>query len=181
MLAAFEGHEEILRIIVNANKERAMDSDIVGNTTLHYAAWGGHLPIVMFLIEVMGHDAFVKNNEGLTPMQLAAAGNCHAIVSYLLETPDGVDLAKETSSGGLNTLHRAVVYGALDVVKLLTSSSKEKAASLDATTANESTVLHLASQHNRLEVLKHLLEVGQCDTNAQNEYGLTPLHLSCIG
>jgi ankyrin repeat protein len=180
MLAAFEGHLSIVQFLANLDATFSVEKDANDNTAIHYAAWGGHLSVLKFLVEVMECDPSARNNEGLTPLQFAAAGNYSEIVSYLSIVLAGDSLSTESSSSGLNALHRAAIYGALDTVTLLLATTSDPSALLSSVTANQSTAVHLAAQHGRLAVLQLLLDHG-CDLNTQNEYGLAPLHYACIG
>ena len=97
--------------------------DALGNNALHYASWGGKLPIVKTLIEKIKFNPSLKNEEGLSAIQFATAGKHIEIVHYLSELDSG-NLLIESSDSGYNSLHRAAIYNSLDTIKLILSSIK---------------------------------------------------------
>lgn len=46
---------------------------------------------------------------------------------------------------------------------------------------NGNTAIHLACQHDHIDITRYLVEVCSAGMDVQNDYGLTPLHFSCIG
>ena len=53
--------------------------------------------------------------------------------------------------------------------------------SVESRAFNGNTVLHLASQHGGLDIVKYLVEEYGADVAVQNDYDLSPLHFACIG
>ena len=176
MIAAYEGHIDMLILI---SKFQTSDvnkiCDNMGNNCLHYSCWGGHTDCVKYLVEFHNMDASIRNKEGMLPVQYACAGNHVEIITYLSQVCKNFETVSES---GLNSLHRAVMYGAVDTIRLLIQDHN-----MDVTsrTGNNSTILHLATQNNRMSVIKLLVEEFDSDVNAANEYGLHPLHLACLG
>lgn len=202
MIAAYEGHTAVLQVIhelriCNENDER----DILGNTSVHYAAWGGHLPCVQYLIEVCGSSPNTKNHEGILPMQFASAGNHTEIVKYMMDlsikpnttatnsavqssSNDRVQdcnvLSGDESNSGVTSIHRAASYNALDTLKLIVSSSATPI-DIDQQTADGSTALHLAAKHGYTDLAQYLMDECGAKVDIANGYGLTALHFACIG
>lgn len=54
-----------------------------GNTGLHWAALGGHLSVVKFLVE-QGSGVGVANDKGYIPLDLASFGEKMEVVDYFL-------------------------------------------------------------------------------------------------
>lgn len=54
-----------------------------GNTGLHWAALGGHLSVVKFLVE-QGAGVGVANDKGYIPLDLASFGEKMEVVDYFL-------------------------------------------------------------------------------------------------
>lgn len=158
--------------------------DALGNNALHYACWGGNFCIVKSLVEENIIDPSIKNAEGLTAIQFAIAGKHIGIVQYLSKLNSGC-LAGDTSDSGLSSLHRAAIYGSLETIKLLLSTSSETSdsavISVDSTAYNGNTVLHLSAQHGGMDIVQYIVEECRAEVNAQNDYDLTPLHFACLG
>ena len=185
MLAAFENQIQVLESLhkydsLNTSssgegKEEPVDQN--GNTALHYAAWGGSLECVQYLVEVCGKRCDVVNHDSILPLQFAAAGNFTAIVQFLAGRSAASD-KEDCSISGLSTLHRAAAYGSLDTMRILL---EQQSYDLNLKTANGSTALHLASQHGHFSVVAYLLERVGVQIDEGNDYGLTALHYACIG
>jgi ankyrin repeat protein len=215
MLAAFDDQIDTLKYLCNFSISRTQNDpkgngsfkniheqlDAIGNSLLHYSVWGGSLRCTTYLIESCGFNCNCLNHDKLTPLQMASAGNYHEIVSYLL--PRSTNTAahgdmdsvatltanveeEEVSIGGLNSLHRAAIYGSLDVIKLLISSSSSSNPSMlhfnvDAPTLNGTTALHLAAKHGHWDTAAYLVDHGHAAVDQSNHFGLTALHFACIG
>ena len=203
MISAFEGHEPCVQLLAQFDESKGA-VDAAGNGALHYAAWGGKLKVVQYLIEEGGCDPAAANAEGLSPLQFAAAGNHVDIVQYLTgraapsasvsgsEAGPAGSLGAARSESGYNALHRAAMCGALEALQLLlpprttpTSSSSSSSCPTDSLVevkaANGSTCLHLAAHHGHLDVVTYLAEQHSADVHAANDFGLTPLMLACVG
>lgn len=182
MVAAFEGHADLLSILRNeivgespvSFTEECTDSK--KNTSLHYAAWGGSLECVKFLVETCKMNPAAKNLEGMTAVQFASAGNHALIVAYLSSVSNQGEDNNISSESGYNSLHRACIYGAVDTVNYLLQS---KQIDCDSVSGSGSTALHIACQNGQLAIVKMLIEVYEADYDVQNNYGLTPLHSAC--
>lgn len=188
MIAAYERKLEILSIIHDNIDptlwiEAYSQCDPDGNTAFHYASWGGSIDCVKYLIQnCKGSLEEIEelisrgNRENLSPLQFAVAGKHVELISYLSSITKSAEA--DSSLLGYNAIHRAVMYGSMESLEVLLSSNPSN---IHATSSNGSTILHLASQHGYLDIIKLLCERLQFDVNAQNEYGLTPLMFACIG
>ena len=111
MLAALKGHMDLVRQLV------ARDADInkPGWAPLHYAATGGHVQIMQFLLE---HSAFIdaESPNGTTPLMMAAMYGSPEAVKLLLDA--GADLAMKNQLG-MTALDFARRGGRPDSVKLI--------------------------------------------------------------
>ena len=136
-----------------------------------------------YLIEENRFDPAAKNDEGLGALQFAAAGKHVEIVDFLLKcNPNQV--INEISDSGFNSLHRAAISGSLDTIKLLLSKKGSQDGvdlSVECKAHNGCSVLHLAAQYGKIEIIQYLVEEFNAGINVQNDYSLTPLHFACIG
>lgn len=191
MIAAFNGQQGVVEVLVakilgleNADLLLAQ-TDKRGNTALHYAAWGGHLPCVELLVTTGRISTSQGNSEGILPLQLAAAGNYTDVVSYLMKHQSHNDSNEpssstviDPSSSGMNALHRAASYGAVETVELLLQ--QPESFPVNALAGNGNTALHYAAQHGHFGVVLALGENAQTAWSLKNDYGLTPLHYASL-
>lgn len=180
MIAAYEGQVDALKLLMN--QELANDVDHAGNTILHYAAWGGSAACTSWLMAAGHGDPALKNSDGMLPLQFAAAGNYCEVIELLLAHSS---CEAESSASGLNALHRAALHGSTAIVKVLVTSTTHPYDPLQRT-GNGSIAMHYAAQHGHRDVVTALLTVLPADmlmsmVNAQNTFGLSPLHYACIG
>jgi ankyrin repeat protein len=85
MLAALRGQLELVKKLV----ERDADVNKTGWTPLHYAATGGHVPVIEFLLE---HSAYIdaESPNGTTPLMMASMYGSPEAVKHLIQA--GADL-----------------------------------------------------------------------------------------
>ena len=122
------------------------------NSAIHFAAWGGHLDVLCYLIE-QGVDENTKNNKGWYPiMQAACQGHLH-IVSFLVEL--GADKDSITENGWY-PLTVAASRGFLSIVQFLTQHGVDK----DVTGPDGWTSLMAAASRGHEDVVMHLLDCG---------------------
>lgn len=70
-----------------------------GNTGLHWAALGGHLPVVKLLVENDASPA-LANDKNYIPLDLASFGDKFDVVDYFLAQAGGLE--DENEEEGLN-------------------------------------------------------------------------------
>ena len=183
MIASYERNLIGLQIILNTVSNEcwqhiSTSTDISGNTCIHYAAWGGSLECLQWLMSNIQSDSEQVlsrcNNEGMTPSQIAIAGKHTDIVSYLSTTIQH----KSCSNLGYTDAHRAAMYGCVNSLEILL---QRDSSSVHTVSANGSTPVHLAAQNGYLDIVRLLHQTYHGDINAQNDFGLTPLMYACIG
>lgn len=143
-LAAANGYDKIVRLLVKyygANKEA---NDRSANTPLLNAARSGYVEIVRALVE-LGADVEATNNGGQTPLIVAAAAGEHEAARVLLERGANIEHADSTGS---TAFHHAIRNEHSDTVRILHG----KGASPWAINNNNETPFHLAIQlpHDRI-------------------------------
>lgn len=169
MLAALNGYIDLVHLLAKETNDISV-VDVNGNTALHYAAWGGHIMCVTALINEYHADPSMTNKDRMMPVQMATAGNHIEVVTFLLQRS-----GNDVSSSGMSSLHRAAMYGSLDVLRHLIEND---VASLTERTKTQNTCLHIAAQNNQPAVVEYLLQ-RNVDVNAVNEFNMTPLHYAC--
>ena len=147
-----------------------------GKHLLHYAAFGGDMNQVKYLVEEKRADVGEKDDDGVTPLHYAAWGGHLDIVKYFVEEK-GVD-ANVRSKRGVVPLHYAALGGSLDVVKYFV---EEKGVDVNVKTDWGLVPLHAAAWGGSLDVVKYLVEEKGVDVNVKDEDGDTPLHDAAWG
>ncbi len=91
MLAALRGQLDWVKKLV----DRDADVNKTGWTPLHYAATGGHVPVIEYLLE---HSAYIdaESPNGTTPLMMAAMYGSPEAVKHLIQA--GADL--QIKNGG---------------------------------------------------------------------------------
>ena len=97
-------------------------------TALMYAAYGGHLEVLQYLVE-QGAEKDNVNNNGFTALMYAAQNGRFGVVEFLLE--DGVDVNK-VATDGWTALHLVAGRGHAEILSILMAYG----ASLTARTNN---------------------------------------------
>ncbi|CAB3370143.1 Hypothetical predicted protein [Cloeon dipterum] len=114
----------------------------------------------------------LKTEEGQTPLMLAAYSSGAEFCSFLVGK--GAEINAVDSIGN-NAAHYAVAGGKLDVLQsLLEADPKIR----DSTGHEGRTLLHQAVAHEKLEIVKFLIDKG-AHVNACDANSATPLHYSC--
>jgi Ankyrin repeats (3 copies) len=141
---------------------------------LHVAAAYGHCSCVEFLVD-MGIKASVKSGQKMMPL--------HSCVSYPF-TPDRAKIIKlliangasleDKNMSGDTPLHHACSYGCPAMIQFLVV---DMSTNLHATNNKDSTPLHVAAEHHKVENACKLLDLG-ADLNARNNNGLTPVDIA---
>ena len=116
--AAANGHEAVVRLLLEREGVVADSTDKHGQTPLSYAAEHGHEAVVRLLLEREGVVAGSKDNyTGRTPLLYAALNGHQAVVRLLLDR-EGV-VADSTDKYGRTPLSYAAKYGNEAVARLL--------------------------------------------------------------
>jgi hypothetical protein len=116
-LAAENGHEAVVKLLVDRPDVDADSKDNHGWTPLSWAAWNGHEGIVKLLVDRPDVDADSKDNDGRTPLSWAACNGQEKVVKLLVDRPD-VD-ANSRDKDGETPLFLAAWNGHEGIVKLL--------------------------------------------------------------
>ncbi|KAF8536032.1 ankyrin repeat-containing domain protein [Trichophaea hybrida] len=93
MVAAAEGHEEVILLDMGADPEVA---DNLGNTALHYSAAYGHLKVIRTLVE-RGADVETQNRPGWTPINYSCTFEAEKYFQQLVQDREIRWLQAQTS------------------------------------------------------------------------------------
>jgi ankyrin repeat protein len=164
-LAAREGHEEIVRLFVEAgaNVDHADES---GMTSLNWAAAEGQDGVVDILLDADANTSMM--GQGSNPLHSAAFGGYISIVSALLKANVDIDAP---DNQGQTALHRAVKMNQKETVKVLLNAG----ALVNAKDKRGRTPLRSAVRRLSVEITKMLLN-AHADPNLPSDGGSTALH-----
>jgi len=207
-IAAFYGHLEVVRQLLEKGENIEARRSDNGSTPLLTAARCGHTEVVRLLLEKGAKIDAANNINGGTPLDSAACNGHTDVVKLLLEK--GANFKATRSNTGETPLNCAAYHGHTDVVRLLLEKGAdieatridngltalysaswrghvsvvslllEKGANIEATRMDGSTVLHGAALYLQTEVVRVLLEKG-ANIHAADREVLMALHLAFYG
>lgn len=196
-VAIYNGHLNVVEYISKlylSSFVYSMDDD--GWTPLHSAADRGHLNVLKFIItfELDKHDSSLKsllerkNTHGNTPIHQASLRGHLDVVRHLIDAIIRKDesilnsLLDEKNNKQQTPLHLSVFNGHYETVKYLAGFY----ATLNHISENDFSILHIAAQEGRLEIIKCLVDSESDKRNGKTimdmwirqktTFGDTPLH-----
>ncbi|KAI3854005.1 hypothetical protein MKX03_016510 [Papaver bracteatum] len=126
--------------------------DYDGKHVVHYAASGGRLNVLKYLIEEIRVDIHIKDGSGETPLSWAAIEGHLAAVVYLLQMGANPGIPNDSN---VTPLHHVALKGHTDIIPLLLS----KGINVDVTN-NFTSPLQCAATFGRHDTVKFLLDHG---------------------
>ncbi|KAH8587245.1 ankyrin repeat-containing domain protein [Bisporella sp. PMI_857] len=149
-IAAFNGHDIVLRCLLETEASKLDDKDGEKHTALIWAAELGHQKVARLLVEI-GANVNTQGGEYGNALQAASARGHEAIVKLLIEKGAKVD-----AEGGHfgNALQVASFNGHEAIVKLLI----EKGAKVDAEGGHFGNALQAASARGHEAIVRLLIE-----------------------
>eukprot|EP00036_Acanthoecidae_sp_10tr_P016488 CAMPEP_0206303040 /NCGR_PEP_ID=MMETSP0106_2-20121207/9032_1 /ASSEMBLY_ACC=CAM_ASM_000206 /TAXON_ID=81532 /ORGANISM="Acanthoeca-like sp., Strain 10tr" /LENGTH=737 /DNA_ID=CAMNT_0053733823 /DNA_START=349 /DNA_END=2562 /DNA_ORIENTATION=+ len=170
--AAWGGHLDVLRWLLDEEGASLDDVDIVGNTALLYAVYGGHRHVVDELVR-RGRSLQERNSKNHNALLQAACGGHLDLVKWLLD--QGFSLEDADLDGNTSLLF-AAWGGHLDLIHFLLANGS----SLYEQNHNGHSIFLSAANGGRIEIVEWLLEMGFSLTETNNN-GDTALLLAAYG
>uniref|UniRef100_A0AAQ5YZJ7 Euchromatic histone-lysine N-methyltransferase 1a n=1 Tax=Amphiprion ocellaris TaxID=80972 RepID=A0AAQ5YZJ7_AMPOC len=167
--AASEGHQEICHMLVQAGANLDM-FDEEQRTPLMAACENNHLDIVKYILRA-GASISHKDIMGFTCLHLAAKLGHYDIVNHLLSKASKHINCQD--DGGWTPITWAIEYKHKELVHLLLA----RGADVNIRDKEENVCLHWAALSGCDDIAQALLE-AQCDLNAVNIHGDSPLHVA---
>ena len=84
-VACFKGHKEIVAFLIKEKQVSPHISDAFDDTLVHYAASGGKLQVIKFLVDECGCFLIAENAEGANPFLSACLQPNIHVIEYILE------------------------------------------------------------------------------------------------
>ena len=118
MIASLKGFLPVCRALI----KRDVDVNKPGWTPLHYAASGGHVPVIQLLIE---HNAYIdaESPNGTTPLMMAARYGSWSAVKALLNAGADINLKNQL---GFTALDFAVNSNQKESADLIAAAVRAK-------------------------------------------------------
>ncbi|KNC46491.1 uncharacterized protein AMSG_02926 [Thecamonas trahens ATCC 50062] len=178
--AAQVGALDVVRSLVEVEHVDCGVADADGVTAMHFAASGGHVDVLDYLL---GHHATVNcvSHAGVVPLHLAAAAGHLPATRLLLDASVGsAEYAKNAPDNlGRTPLHMAAWEGHFDVVAALLDADVR----IDIATHRGNSVLHMAAAPSptkpKAALVQLLLDAGLL-ADVPNLAGQTPADLAAL-
>lgn len=200
-IAVREGHLSIVKLLLSQLSQNIDTHRLTNylNTALYIAAERGHLRIVKWFL-AKGAEVNYLSTTGKTALYIATEnGHLEIMERLLAHKADANLICKETFEEKIDftpilksfmhlemtrpimkdhfsALHIAAEKGDIKGLKAL-KVLLLYGADINQTTPEGQTALHIAIQHNRLEIAYELLRQG-ANVNLSDKKGLTPLHIA---
>jgi hypothetical protein len=175
LLAVRQGDvAEVARVLKEGRSENIVGAVDVksGQSTLHYAAASGSLPIVQMLLDA-GGDPQVIDKYGKSPLHLCVQNNHLEVTNHLLEQ---IQPWMFHVPSKLTLVQTATKYGRREVVEALL----RKGFLATEKNGEGETALHMAARAGFVDIARLLLQ-HRAELHASTRtLGHSPLHYACI-
>ena len=175
LMAAENGREAVVRLLVERADVEADSKDDYGQTPLLTAAENGREAVVRLLVGRADVKTDLKDNSGQTPLLKAALYGQEAVVRLLVERPDVEADLKDNY--GQTPLSGAAENGREAVVRLLVERADVEADSKDSTGR---TPLSWAALYGQEAVVRLLVERADVEADSKDDMGRTPLSWAVV-
>jgi len=167
--AAWNGHAEVVRLLLQKGKAHVNKKDDLDATPLYYAICWDHQDVIDLLEGDTENSAAIK-----AKVLLSAAEKGHKSVVERLIASDLVDINAKNQFRH-TPLSLAAQNGHEGIVKMLLATGKVDVNSVDRFHPSP---LHLATQNGHEDIVKMLLATGKVDVNSVDSFNLPPLSLA---
>ena len=170
-IAAYNGHLNLCKKLIEKHKFDVNAADNDGWTALHNSAINDSYKLVSFFANV-GTDIYLKTKYGENCLHIAAL-NGHLNLCKTLIKKHNFDV-NAADNDGWTALHYSAYYDNYELVSLFTNEGID----IHLKTKNGENCLHLAALNGHLNLCKTLIEKHKFDVNSDSNNGWTALHYS---
>ena len=142
---------------------------------LHFAAYGGKLETVEYLIQKRGYHPMIRDSKNRTPLHSACKKGNLNVVKYLVENCE-IDISCRNNTSHVTPLDMAAEKGHMQVVQYLV---EERKCPVSPGSKNAHSALHRAAYGGKLDIVKYFITEAKCDPSCRGWKGRTPLHSAC--
>ena len=172
-IAAFSGHLNLCKILINNHRFNVNISDKDGCTALHHSAISGKYELFTYFADMMP-DIYVKTKAGLNCLHIAAFRG-HLDLSKKLIDNHEFDV-NISDIDGFRALHHSVKSGKCELVAYFA----DKGTDVYLKTKNGRNCLHIAAENGYLDLFKTLIDKYDFNVHTADYDGCTSLHHSAI-
>ena len=174
--AALKGRLHALKQLLNKYCCDVNAFTDTGDTVLHKAIEGGHVPVVLYLTSLSQCNVAAKSFNGSTALHFTCKTSCSLpILKHLVENHQTeLDLCAARNDG-MAPIHLACSKGSLNLVQYIIERSPLSLELRDS--SHRLTPFLIAVQYKQLEVSKYLIS-KKCNLSASNNKGLRSAHIS---
>jgi len=150
-----------------------------GTRPHHEAALGGHLHVLVYLVEKVGADVRSRLHDGSTALHLACHEGLLDIVKFLLAVHPNKD---EEGPGGWTPLHLACKGGGSGALEVMSHLLSMASSPFQCPVAEGGwTPLHVAAKYGHAKLVAYLLQGDYCQAGQALDGGEQALHLAAWG
>ena len=170
-IAAFNGHLNLCKILVNKHKFDVNAAVKNGWTALHCSAKSGNYELVTYFAD-MGTDIHLDTNNGMNCLHIAALKG-HLNICKKLINKHKFDLGM-TDNNGWTALHCSAQSGNYELFTYFA----DKETDIYLKTNDGTNCLHIAALEGNLNLCTLLINKYRFDVNVAQKRGWTALHFS---
>ena len=178
--AVERNHVDVVRLLLESGASPETRNK-KGRTALMTAAWKNHLETLGLLIS-RGADVNARDLKKRNVLHnLAADKECvwnDEAVQLIFRANCRVDGEDAHDELGRTPLHWACATGKAHLAEMLLTRAEGPKALIDAVESRNKTALHIATAHDRDDIVELLLR-HHADVNSKSDGGWTPLHNAC--
>ena len=179
-VASQNGDLQIVKFIFETSIVRVNpdETNILGQTALHFACTGSHKVIVEYLLSRAKCNPCLRDGDGNTPLHIATHNGDMECVKLIFETSTITVNSDVSNVDDKTALHIACTDGHTDIVEWLLAHTKCNP-NVGGYLGN--TPLHIACRFGDLEMVKLIIETSKCSINpdVSNYDNQTALHVAC--
>ena len=162
-LAAYHGWLDIIKTMKEYYMSNYIDSN--GSTPLHYAAAGGSLAVIDYLITELGYDLTTPNNDGALSLHFTCHhGHLNATKFFITKHNCDPNIQDKY---GWTPLHCSSAGGHMNIMQYLITELGCVPSIVDL---SGKTILHLSSYHGHIHIVQWLLHSGKVNIMARDNH-----------